>query len=317
LEEADDLAEIIEDDSFDADNNATEPLHDDDFEEDESGEYPDKVREDDLLEDLLEEADDLAEIIEDDSFDADNNATEPLHDDDFALAWHEQVEIPYVEKDSLLYDIVLGVLFATVITATIVFSCFCSQRCCKLLCCPDHNYGYAGKGVSKISRLRRRIRLAVRPRSNILFTPLKQYDSDDDSQAVYDLNKHIGYESWSSSDEEDGDLYGGNNDTDRMEYGESIGDDVYNDDMDYNLSSKQDGRYEESQIEDAAKRYFDEDRVKDFFKDTEDLDDDKSFSSADTGDADSESSDTPLDLEMIERKIADSMNKSGHSNRTI
>lgn len=251
---------------------------------------------------------------------------DPFEDDDLdhqSVPWHQQVNIPYIEKDSLRYDFVMGCIFSLVFTAVLLVVCCLFGQCCDGMCCFDsqspHQWNqrlrtrkryklgegngflsYFGFGQQQEDDTYRNPKIDLRREKRSLIAASASIDSWDttDDEYVPLAPPEINYQDDDDDDDEESDI-------DRLEYGESVGD--YDDSVDYNLVDNRNGRYEQDQIEAAAKTYFDHERVQNFFTDDHTVDDDTEY--------DSDSSDPPLDLEMIEKKLVKSINHANASNR--
>uniref|UniRef100_A0A7S1VZM3 Uncharacterized protein n=1 Tax=Ditylum brightwellii TaxID=49249 RepID=A0A7S1VZM3_9STRA len=216
-----------------------------------------------------------------------------------ATAWYQLKT--YVNEDSILYDSIQGFFFATIL-CLVVICCYYSCYCCLIRCqiCPD----------DRIRRRRRKkgpIRIR-RPNPGYddgqgLFAPLATNVDGDDSDEEEESDEDAADENNSSSSEDSVSLEYGGDQSLEDEYGESV------------------DRFDEAQIENAAKKYFDNEekaritrekktqKKKNRSKKSRDNDKhDDYFKSA--IEDDDEEEDAPLDLEMIERKLVENMEKS-------
>jgi len=315
--------ETIEDNNVEED----ETIEDNKMEEDETiednGTKEDETNMDnDMKQDKIIDGGKAVEIEFDDVYPNDNTPTPFI---DTSLPWHEQINIPYVEKKSMTYDIVLGCIIALTFTIVVLVGfCVLNQcfDCSNILCClygeKDHPHHW-----NQRRRTRKRYPLkdnyhhsnflsrwfgerGQQVHSSVVDTP-EQFHKRERQSLMKSKRGTTSVDSWGTdeSDFEDheddyGELPEMDPDADRLEYGESIDSD-FDDDVDYSLIDKETGRYEENQIDTAANQYFSEDRVKKFFSSANTVASDSDESS------DSDSSDTPLDLEMIEKKMVKSI----------
>ena len=268
--------------------------------------------------------DEMDDVTNDESMDKENKPTsteESMSKSNETLittSWHEQIDIPYVEKDSLQYDFILGCILAATFTSVVLMAgCLLTQFCdCDLCCFESQNPHHWNQKL----RTRKRFRLGE-SQSFLSFLKSSRYKAYDliGSQEKRGLMASAqSVDSWASEDDttpvdvHDDEYYDQddpNADIDRLEYGESVESD-YDDEVDYNLINHRKGRYDEEEIEEAAKQYFDEDRVNKFFTGTHAVDSSDSES-------DSDASDPPLDMEMIQKKTFMSIKNAKAATRKL
>merc|ERR1711982_97373 len=212
-----------------------------------------------------------------------------------------------MNTDSIFYDVTLGFIFAAIFTFTVALLGVFFNWCCVCVFCPKL---YRKRMRKRKIRERRRWILKEQ-----LFSPglhvmplTKEYNEISTNDDVDDEQpKEIDVERDQST---------------RMEYGQASDDEAYDDEDDYILSKgKEKGRYEEGEIENAAKQYFgdndDNDKKIDSNKNNKTSNnigcDDGSVSSDSSGEACEPLLDLAameLDLAMMEKKISDSMEKN-------
>lgn len=215
------------------------------------------------------------------------------------------VTIPFVSShmntDSIFYDVTLGFIFAAIFTFTVALLGIFLNWCCVCVFCPKLH-----RKRMRRRRIRERRKWILREQ---LFSPGIQLVP---LTTVYN-------EVLTADDEEPKEEDEDRDQLTRMEYGQVDGE-VYDDDDDYILSSgknsQEKGRYEEGEIDDAAKQYFgDEDDSKIGSKNGSNkrsIGDDESVSSDSSNEACEPLLDLAameLDLAMMEKKISDSMEK--------